>query len=373
VSPSAAKPHLYIGVWTPKPEKRSLTPRLDLCGPSAPEFIPNAENILSAAGDLAEGVLFPGAVITDKASLVPRSNLDALAGADLYGLVGPREAGGLGLEMGPTAWRVIETLAGGCLATTFVWMQHHTAVTTVAGASAETRDRWLFPLCRGERRAGIALGGVLPGDPRLTITEASDGLILDGTSPWVTGWGLIDVLLVAARRGDELMWIMVDAAESETMTVDRLALVACNASATVSLTFRHHRVGKDRVVGMMPFAAWPERDANSLRTNGALALGVASRCCRMIGPGPLDDQLDAARSRLHTARTAEIPTARAAAAELAWRAAGALLVSQGSGSIIVDQHAQRLAREAMFILLFGTRPAIKQSLLASLTRAPAES
>jgi hypothetical protein len=93
----------------------------------------------------------------------------------------------------------------------------------------------------------------------------------------------------------------------------------------------------------------------------------------MIGPGPLDDQLDAARSRLHTARTAEIPTARAAAAELAWRAAGALLVSQGSGSIIVDQHAQRLAREAMFILLFGTRPAIKQSLLASLTRAPAES
>jgi hypothetical protein len=35
-------------------------------------------------------------------------------------------------------------------------------------------------------------------------------------------------------------------------------------------------------------------------------------------------------------------------------------------SIAVDQHAQRLAREAVFLLVFGSRPAIKQALLRRL-------
>jgi hypothetical protein len=32
----------------------------------------------------------------------------------------------------------------------------------------------------------------------------------------------------------------------------------------------------------------------------------------------------------------------------------------------VDQHAQRLAREAVFLLVFGSRPAIKTALLHQL-------
>jgi len=55
--------------------------------------------------------------------------------------------------------------------------------------------------------------------------------------------------------------------------------------------------------------------------------------------------------------------ARAAAAELAVRATAALAVWDGSKSITVDQHPQRLAREAVFLLVFGSRPAIKQDLL----------
>lgn len=52
-----------------------------------------------------------------------------------------------------------------------------------------------------------------------------------------------------------------------------------------------------------------------------------------------------------------LPTAHldalAAASELAIRAAAALAVRDGSNSITVDQHAQRLAREAVFLLVFG--------------------
>ena len=59
--------------------------------------------------------------------------------------------------------------------------------------------------------------------------------------------------------------------------------------------------------------------------------------------------------------------ARAAACELALRATAALLVSQGSTAILADQDAQRLAREALFLLVFGSRPPIKQALAGLLS------
>ena len=88
----------------------------------------------------------------------------------------------------------------GCLSTTFVWMQHHGVVRAVAGGPAALRQEMLGPLCRGERRAGVALAGLLPGPPRLRARAVGGGYVLDGTSPWVTGWGHIDTLHVAARR-----------------------------------------------------------------------------------------------------------------------------------------------------------------------------
>jgi hypothetical protein len=85
-----------------------------------------------------------------------------------------------------------------------------------------------------------------------------------------------------------------------------------------------------------------------------------------MGPGPLDAELDARRAQLDGATEETMAAARAAAAELAWRAAGALTVHTGSGSLLISDHAQRLAREALFLLVFGTRPAIRANLLEML-------
>ena len=58
-----------------------------------------------------------------------------------------------------------------------------------------------------------------------------------------------------------------------------------------------------------------------------------------------------------------MPAARAAAAELAFRAAGSLIAAAGSTAVLAGQHPQRLARESLFLLVFGSRPAIKASLV----------
>jgi hypothetical protein len=59
----------------------------------------------------------------------------------------------------------------------------------------------------------------------------------------------------------------------------------------------------------------------------------------------------------------QIAEARAAASELAVRSTAALAVREGSRSVTVDQHAARLAREARFLLVFGSRPGIRSALL----------
>ena len=78
----------------------------------------------------------------------------------------------------------------------------------------------------------------------------------------------------------------------------------------------------------------------------------------------------ACRRQLDDAVTASpdaMAQARAAACELAVRAAAALAVRDGSRSATVGQHPPRLAREALFLLVFGSRPPIKQALAGLLS------
>ena len=326
-------------------------------------------DVVAAAHRLAEEVLFPDAMRVDGLDAVPAAQLDALAAEGLYGAPGPPQAGGLDLAI---TCAVAEELASGCLATTFVWVQHRGLVTTLAaaGTPAALRARWLELASQGKVRGGIALGGLIPGPPLLRAEPADGGWRLDGQAPWVTGWGLIDLLLVAARGpGDTIVNLIMDATAQPGLTVSRQRLAAVNASVAVHLGFDGVAVPADRFASQEPFDPAASLRPDRLRINGSLALGVARRCGRLLGPGPLDDELDACRARLDAALGADseaMADARAAASELAVRAAAALAVADGSKSIMTGQHAQRLAREALFLLVFGSRPAIKRALLRRL-------
>ena len=330
------------------------------------------ETIVGRARRIADEVLFPSALQTDTAGLLPVANLDVLAREGFYGMAGPAEAGGLERDLA-TAYRVVETLAAGCLTTTFVWLQSQNPVRAVSTSQTpDLRDGWLGPLCRGERRAGIALAGNRPGPPILNAAPTTDGgLELDGEAPWVSGWGRIDVMLVTARNGDTVVSVLVDAVEIPTLRAEPLRLVGANASGTVTLRFSRHVVPAERIVGREPHADVLARDPIGLRMNGSLALGVIARCCMLMGPSTFDDELTAARRALDEATPGDLPAARATASELATRAAAALTVVQGSRSILMDQHAQRLAREALFLLVFGSRPAIRAELERKLARSTA--
>jgi len=320
------------------------------------------------AQKIADETLFPNAPELDRGRQSPRANLDLLAAEGFYGIAAPPELGGLGFGAYDVIADVVIALAGGCLTTTFVGLQHFSPVMSVAASpSSEIRDTWLGPLCRGERRAGIALAGLRPGPAQVRIEPVAGGFLVSGETAWVTGWGLIDTLQVAGRDHDDVIhFLLLDAVESPTLTVGATDLLAVQASNTVTVRFDDHFVPADRLTHSQSYAQWSAQDSFGSSLNGFLALGVASRCISLLGPGPLGDELVRARMGLLSAEPAGIPAARSRASLLAVKAATTLVVQTGSRSVLTDQHAQRLYREAGFLLVFGTRPTIKAELLRQL-------
>jgi alkylation response protein AidB-like acyl-CoA dehydrogenase len=331
--------------------------------------------IEARAIELAEDVLFPAALATDASDVLPRANLDAVADAGLYGMFAPTEVGGLGADA-PTMARVVETVAGGCLTTALVWIQHFGLLGSLLGAPPHIPSTWLGEACRGERRGGIAFGGLLPGPAVLTAVPADTpdgGWRIDGFAPWVSGWERIDTLHVAARgRNDDdgtetVVNLAIDAAPQPDLTITRQRLVALDATNTVRADFDGLVVPADRVLSITPYDPGGSL-GTGLRLNGSLALGVANRACRLLGPSPLDEELVRRRQALDEAGADTMASERAAASAFALQAASALAVHVGSRAVRADEHAQRLVREALFLLVFGSRQPIKAALLETLLR-----
>jgi alkylation response protein AidB-like acyl-CoA dehydrogenase len=357
-------------------------------------------SLLDRAAALADDVLQPAAAEVDASGVIPPSHFAALAGAGLYGLA---------LAEPAALPAVTEVLAGGCLATTFTWMQHHGPVRTLAALG----DPRLGAATAGGLRCGVALAGAVPDPPLLWATREDGGWRLDGHAPLVTGWGLIDLVQVAVRdvatadAPDEeagIVTALLDARAAPGLTARPLALLAADASRTVALRFDGVHLPDELVSGLTTRSAFLAGMTASARVNGALALGVAGRCVRLIAETGRADavaerlhaELDAARAELDAALAAAVAeqapdpaggagsppagapldaaarmaTARAAASALAHRAAGALVVAAGSRAVLDGHPAGRLVREAAFTLVAAGRAEIRTDLLTRFAGCP---
>ncbi|MDR7274951.1 acyl-CoA dehydrogenase family protein [Catenuloplanes atrovinosus] len=331
----------------------------------------DAATMRSRAEQLAEEMFLPAAAEVDRAGRVPQSHLDLLRRFGFYGVAAPAELGGLGMEDMATAAYLLETLASGCLTTTLVWMQHHGVVLGAAASRTPgLRDTWLRRLADGDVRGGVALAGLRPGGEGMRVRRADDGgYVLDGEVPWVSGWDMIDVVQAGARDdAGNACFLLVDAVPSATLSGTVQDLSALRASRTAVLRFTGHAVPADRLMHTLPYDSWARTEASGSALNGFLALGVVRRCCALLGPSSLDAELEAARAALLAADPEKTPAARATASELAVRAATTLIVHRGSRGGLRGDHPERLLREAGMLLVYGTRPLIRDELLSRLAR-----
>ncbi|MGH3533378.1 MAG: acyl-CoA dehydrogenase family protein [Pseudonocardiaceae bacterium] len=329
---------------------------------------------------IAEEVLFPAALEVDAQGAIPGSHLDLLAAQGFYGLAGDPQRSGVEVDF-PSLIRILETLSSGCLTTTFTWIQHHSVVRGLTGtANADLREKYLDAAMRGELRGGVSFAGAIPQPPRLWATATDGGWLLTGEAPFVTGWDIIDVLQISARNtvlraGQSTGTIvtgLVDAQAGAGITVEPLHMIAAQGSHTVRLRFADYILPAEKVTAEVTHCDFLANQVMSSRRSACLAMGVAERCIRMIGEAGRPEVAELLRTEQCGIRhrldaglgdPETLPAARAAASELAYRAAGALVVAVGSAGILARQHAQRLVREATFTLVAAGRPEIKDNLL----------
>ncbi|GAB7051664.1 acyl-CoA dehydrogenase family protein [Catenuloplanes indicus] len=325
----------------------------------------DAATMRARAEQITEEMFLPAAAEVDRAGRVPRSHLDMLRRFGFYGVAAPAEHGGLGTDDMATAAYLLEVLASGCLTTTLVWMQHHGVVLGAAASRTPgLRESWLPRLAAGDVRGGVALAGLRPGGEGVRARRVDSGFVLDGEVPWVSGWDMIDVVQVGARDdAGNAVFLLVDAVPSDTLTGTVQDLAALRASRTAVLRFTGHPVPADRLMHALPLDSWTRTEAGGSALNGFLALGVVRRCCALLGPSSLDEELAAARAALLAADPEKTPAARATASELAVRAAATLIVHAGSTAGLRGGHPERLLREAGMLLVYGTRPLIRDELL----------
>jgi alkylation response protein AidB-like acyl-CoA dehydrogenase len=327
-------------------------------------------DLVARARAIADEVLFPAAAEVDRAGRVPASHFDLLAAEGFYG-ISVDDAIGL-----PETVAILEAMAGGCLTTMFTWIQHLGLTRGIYASTSEPlRERYLDDLAAGRLRGGVSYAAVIPPKPKVRARRVDGGYVYDGEAPFVSGWGLIDLLQVAGRDGDTIVSGVIDAVEAPGLTSQPLTLVAAQGTATVHLGFDGFFVPDERIYSTVSYEEFVAGNAAfASRLNGCAPLGIAERAARLIeeaGQGEVADRLRKeigdARDRLDGGLIDQesMPAARVAAVELAYRAAGALVAATGSSAILAGNHAQRLVREATFLLVAAGRPEIKAGLLTT--------
>ncbi|GAC00372.1 hypothetical protein GONAM_15_00790 [Gordonia namibiensis NBRC 108229] len=331
---------------------------------------------------VADDVLFPTAAGVDRTGVVPPSHWRALADAGLYGIAAPVEAGGPGLEFGEVT-EILEVLVSGCLSTAFTWLQHHGVVISLSRTpNRSLRDELLEPTVTGRLRAGVAYAGVVPTPPRMTATRTDDGWVFTGHAPFVSGWGTVDLLQISARdtETDDVIAAILPTAELPTaVRASPVELTAAAATSTVSLQVDGLPVPDARVVSRVSIDEFFANQNVGVRLNGTLPFGLVRRCTALLdvaGRAPaarrLRERADEARMALDSAMddATALLAARADAARLALEAVAALVAARGGEALLHGSDAERLFREASFILVAASRPELKDLLVRRFAGEP---
>ncbi|MFF7189887.1 acyl-CoA dehydrogenase family protein [Streptomyces sp. NPDC008222] len=346
-----------------------------------------AHPLVVRARQLAADLLGPQAERVDQEG-VPASHVKALKGSGLLGVNAPTEYGGAAAPAA-VARETAEILAGACCSTWFVLTQHYTPVKLLASTELPVRERLLGPLARGELLSGIAYAHVR-AFPRVPVraTPERGGWRFDGTVPWYTGWTLNDVMLLAGvSEAGEVVFAFTEAREQPGLRPTApMRLAALTAAHTVSLDVNGLWLSRDSVVLRTPREKFALVDRPRNTNASPAVFGVAYAALDLLDANPeaqetarsLRGRLDEARREAYVLWDHPVPHERIEE-RLAWKlrahdlmrtATTAALVAGGGRSMALGSRAQRLAREAMFLLVQGQTAEVRHAHLGHLSELP---
>jgi hypothetical protein len=208
----------------------------------------------------------------------------------------------------------------------------------------------------------------LRAHPRIPVRVVREGTgwRFDGTVPWYTGWGLNDVMLLAGvTKAGEALFAFTEAREQPGLRASEpMRLAALTASRTVSLELDGLWLPDESVALRRPYEEWAATDRTRTVNASPAVFGITERALTLLDAEvaePLRARLVRLRTRAYEladhpkaqADTNERLTLRTRSFELMRTATTAAVVAGGGRSMTLTSTAQRLAREALFLLVQG--------------------
>ncbi len=326
----------------------------------------------------------------DKSGEWPDEQLELCGRFGVYQWFLPAEWGGLD-------WSELDLVRGylrlsaACLTTTFIITQRSGACRRIADSPHRSIKRRLLPgLASGATFATVGISHLTTsrrhlGRPSLRAQETDPGFVLTGLSPWVTGAAHADIVVLGAELDDARQILVALPAGSEGVAVPPPApLVGLNASHTGEIRLENVPLVRDWLL------AGPEpnimKGAAGAKTGGlqtsTLAIGLANSAIQYLEreskqradlKKPTDEL-----NREHTALEKDLlslaagkevctnEALRARANSLVLRSTQAALAAAKGSGYVVGHPAGRMAREALFFLVWSCPQPVMQANLCEL-------
>lgn len=296
-----------------------------------------------------------------------------------------------GMEWGPVE-RLVghERIATGCLTTAFILSQREACVRQLLKGPLSLQRRFLPDLLAGAYGT-VGLSQLTTSrqhlGPSLKAVATPHGYQLEGAIPWVTGADQARVMIVGATLSDGLQILLALPPDRAGVTIDaRLPLSALVGSRTAEVRLDAVEIEQDLVLAGPTEQVMGQIGGGGLETTN-LALGLAVAAIDLIHASAIHRPelgrivesfraaADSLRCQLHSLAMAPeaeaVMAVRVAGTRLALKTTqAALLLIKGAG--FVEPHpAQRLARQALFFLVWSCpRPVasgVLDDLLSGLT------
>lgn len=301
-------------------------------------------------------------------------DLKALADLGACGWAVPKTHGGADIP-GDRLQGLYEHLAAASLATALVFTQRDAAVGFIEAADNKTlRDALLPKLARNEVWTTIGISHLTtsshPG--ALAATPTEDGIELHGTIPWSTGASVSDFIVAAARvpAGEPVVFVLPTDLPGVSVG-EPMPLAALSAAHTSAVHCDQVKLTNDYLLTGPAADAMGGR-SRSVRIGQAFAaIGLTMAALRLVREidsesarttyDSLDAQLAELRHSVHAANEQidphdlqTVPMVRSELNSLALRATHAAVTLHKGAALRIDHPAQRLAREALFLLVWSS-------------------
>lgn len=334
----------------------------------------------------------PIALDLDASSAALQAAFSDLGQHHWLGLKIPRQWGGQAIGSEPFQ-EFQELLARYSGALAFLQAQHQSASGFLSRSENEGLKREYLPhMSTGAIAVGVGFSHLRQAVPPLTALPVAAGFCLNGTIPWITGFGIFQSFVGAAVLPDgRAVYGMLPFRSTNQPTggwiqfSPPLSLAVMSSTNTVTATLQEWHLPLDRVLLISPPEAIHQSDRQNVLQHSFYALGSARAALNLLQQTSqtrsasfvqdayhsLDRQLEHCRRAIYTASDRSFEERlhlRATAIQLAMQCAHVAVIASGGSAISYNHAAQRILREAMMFSVTGQTIAVMAASLKALTK-----